>query len=185
MEADDRGAGGDNGLVPRSAGVMERGNDNQPGTETIAADGNRIRAGGWDHPDGPDRSADSLAVRHDNDPRCKTDCTWRMLAENARSSYFPDSPNGAAAHLCRNCRGVESRRLAQRLWPPLYDSACRIYLPEGRLGWPEAALQFKTAPHSRSWWSSRKLNKRCFVFQVYSSQEAIGRSASVDRILLR
>src|SRR6516225_111522 len=114
MEADGRGAGGDNRFVPRSAGVMERRNDNQPGTETITADDNRIRAGGWDHPDGPDRSTDSLAYRHDNNPRRKADRTWRMLPKNAKKSCFPNSQNGAAAHLCGNRHGAESRRLAQR-----------------------------------------------------------------------
>ena len=74
MEVDGRGAGGDHGLVPRSAGNMERGNDNQPGTETITADGDRIRAGGWEQPSGADGSADSLAFWHDNELERKAGC---------------------------------------------------------------------------------------------------------------
>ena len=167
---DARGAGGDHGLVPRSAGNMERGNDNQPGTETITAHGDRIRAGGWEQPSGADRSADSLAFWHDNEPQRKAGCTWRMLAENARRSRFPDSQNGAAAHLCRNRHGAQSCRPAQRLWPAFHQSARRVYLSEGRTGQAQAALRFETERQSRSWWSSRKLNKRCFVFQVYSGR---------------
>src|SRR5688572_27758135 len=99
MEVDGRGAGGNHGLVPRSAGNMERGNDNQPGTETITAHGDRIRAVGWEQPSGAGRGADSLAFGHDNEPKRKADCTWRMPAENAGRSCFADSQNGIAAHL--------------------------------------------------------------------------------------
>ena len=134
MEVDGRGAGGDHGVVPRSAGNMERGNDNQPGTETITAHGDRIRAGGWEQPGGADRSADSLAFWHDNKSQRKAGCAWRTLAENARGSRFPDSQNGAAANLCRNRHGAQSCRSAQRLWPAFHESARRVYLPEGRAG---------------------------------------------------
>src|SRR5687768_15548745 len=103
MEVDARGADGDHGPGPRSAGNLERGNDNQPGTETITAHGNRIRAGGWEQPDGTGRGADSLAFWHDNEPQRKAGRTWRMLAENAGRSCLLDSHNGAAANLCRNC----------------------------------------------------------------------------------
>ena len=50
----------------------------------------------------------------------KAGCTWRMLAENARRSRFPDSQNGAAAHLRRNRHGAQSCRPAQRLWPAFH-----------------------------------------------------------------
>src|SRR6478672_11468340 len=122
MEVGTRGAGGDRGVVPRSASNMERGNDNQSGTETTTADGDRIRAGGWGHADRADRSADSMAHRHDNDTQCKADCTGRTLAEDARRSCFADSQNGAATHVCRNRDGAESRRPAQCLWPAVYES---------------------------------------------------------------
>jgi len=140
MEVDAQGASGDNGVVPRSAGNMERGNDNQSGTETTTADGDRIRAGGGGQSGRADRSADSLANRHDNDAQCKADYTGRMLVENARRSCFPDSQNGAATDLCRNRDGAESRWPAQCVWPTLYESARRIYLPEGRFRGPETPL---------------------------------------------
>src|SRR5262245_3475293 len=117
MEVDVRGADGDHGLVPRSASNMERGNDNQPGTEAITAHGNRIRAGGWKQPNGAGRGADSLAFWHHNESHRKAGCTWRALAENATRSRFPDSQNGAAADVCRNRHGAQSCRPAQRLWP--------------------------------------------------------------------
>src|SRR5262249_27555813 len=138
---------------------MERGNNNQPGTETITANGDRIRAGGWAQPSGAGRGADSLAFWHDNESQCEAVCTWRALAEDARRSHLPDSQNGAPTHLCGNRHGPQSCRPAQRLWPAFHESACRVYLPEGRT---------ESTQPSRCWWSSRKLNKRCFVFQVYS-----------------
>src|SRR5688572_2225534 len=128
MEADAGGADGDHGLVSRSASNMERGNDNQPGTETITAHGDRIRAGGWEQPSGAGRSADSLAFWHDNESQRKAGCTWRAFVENARGSRFPDSQNGAAAHLCRNRYGAQSCRPTQRLWPAFHESARRVYL---------------------------------------------------------
>src|SRR5579862_2333497 len=133
MEVDGRGAGGDHGLIPRSAGHMERGNDNQPGTETTTADGDRISAGGWEQPSGADGSTDSLAFWHDNELERKADCPWRMPAEDTSRSGFPDSQNGAPADLCRNRHGAESCWPSQCLWPPFYESARRIYLPQGRL----------------------------------------------------
>ena len=117
---DARGADSDHGLVSRSAGNLERGNDNQPGTETITAHGDRIRAGGWEQPSGTGRGADSLAFWHDNESQRKAGCTWRRLAENARGSRFPDSQNGATAHLCRNRHDTQSCRPAQRLWPAFH-----------------------------------------------------------------
>src|ERR1041385_6275398 len=63
-----------------------------------------------------------------------------MLVENARRSCFPDSQNGAATDLCRNRGGAESRWPAQCVWPTLYESARRIYLPEGRFRGPETPL---------------------------------------------
>src|ERR1051325_7986212 len=121
MEADGRGTGGDNGLVAGPAGTLERGNDKQPGAETTTAHGDRIGAGRWDYPRGRDRGADSLALRHHNDPQWEADCTWRMLAEDAGRRCFADSQTGAAAYLRRNRRGVESRRAAQCVWPALYE----------------------------------------------------------------
>src|SRR5215472_11120562 len=121
MEADGRGTGGDNGLVAGSAGNLGRGNDEQPGAETITAYGDRIGAGRCDHPGGPDRGADSLALRHHNDPQREADGTWRMLAENSGRRCFADSQTGAATYLRRNRRGVESRRAAQCVWPALYE----------------------------------------------------------------
>src|ERR1041385_9581935 len=88
MEVDAQGASGDNGVVPRSAGNMERGNDNQSGTETTTADGDRIRAGGGGQSVRADRSADSLANRHDNDAQCKADYTRRIIGvKNTKKTY--------------------------------------------------------------------------------------------------
>ena len=173
MEVDSRGAGGNHGLVQRSTGNLERGNDNQPGAETITAYGDRIRAGGWEQPSGADRGADSLAFWHDNESQREAGCTWRMLAEDAGRSRFPDSQNGAAAHLRRNRRSTQSRRSAQRFWPALSPvSTSGISAGGTVLTERKPRSEVGNGATVISWWSSRKLNKRCFVFQVYSGPTA-------------
>jgi hypothetical protein len=89
---------------------------------------NRICAGGWEQPSGAGRSADSLAFCHDNELQREANYTWRTLAENTRRSRFPDSQDGAAAHLCRNRFRAQSCRPAQRPWPPFHHSARWVYL---------------------------------------------------------
>ena len=137
---------------------------------------------GRDEPSGADGSADSLAFRHDNERKRKADHARRRLTENARRSRFTDSQNGAAAHLWRNCHSAESRRPAQCLWPAFYESARRIYLSKGRVGRSESALRFESGRQSRLWWSPKKLNKRCFVFQVYSEPVPDQRCETVRRV---
>ena len=95
-------------------------------------------------PSGADRSTDSLALWHDNQPEREAVCPGRRLAEDARGSRFPDSRNGATAYLRRDRRSAQSCRSAQRVWSAFHQSARRVYLSAGRTGKSQAGLSIQS-----------------------------------------